>query len=59
MFRVHSYFFQRESQYFREIMGEQPSVGQVRRGEADHTAIMIKDVTVEQFAKFLWVFYNP
>lgn len=59
MFRVHSYFFQRESQYFRDIMGEQPSVGQLRRGEADNTAIMIKEVTVEQFAKFLWVFYNP
>ena len=32
---------------------------QVRRGEADNAAIIIKDVSVEHFAKFLWVFYNP
>ena len=33
--------------------------GQVRQGEADNAAIIIKDVSVEHFAKFLWVFYNP
>ena len=32
---------------------------QIRQGEADTTAIIIKEVSVEHFAKFLWVFYNP
>jgi hypothetical protein len=30
----------------------------IRQGEADNAAIIIKDVSVEHFAKFLWVFYN-
>lgn len=61
MFRVHSYFFQRESQRFRDIMASPATDhGQtVRRGETDNSAIIIKDVSVEHFAKFLWVFYNP
>lgn len=33
--------------------------GPLRQGEADSAAIIIKDVSVEHFAKFLWVFYNP
>lgn len=35
------------------------STGQLRQGETDTTAILIKDVSVEHFARFLWVFYNP
>ncbi|KAF8802657.1 hypothetical protein BYT27DRAFT_6758326 [Phlegmacium glaucopus] len=58
LFRVHSYFFLRESQIFRDIMTAPVPVGQVRQGGIDSAAIMVKGVTVEEFAKFLWVFYN-
>ena len=33
--------------------------GNVRQGGSESTAIMIDDVTPDEFAKFLWVFYNP
>lgn len=36
-----------------------PVPGQVRKGETDNTPIVLKEVSVEHFAKFLWVFYNP
>lgn len=59
MFCVHSYFFQRESQRFRDIMASPaPKVQGFRQGETDTSAILLKDVSVEDFAKFLWVFYN-
>ena len=35
------------------------AAGQFRQGEADTAAILVKEVSVEHFAKFLWVFYNP
>lgn len=55
-FRVHRYFFERESEYFQKKLAG-PSGA--RPGSSESTAIMVDDVTPDEFAKFLWVFYNP
>jgi len=52
-------FFERESTYFVRKLATPASPGKEPQGTSDSTAIMLDDVTAEQFAKFLWVFYNP
>ncbi|KAJ7756184.1 hypothetical protein B0H16DRAFT_1662580 [Mycena metata] len=56
-FRVHRYFFDQDSAVFRDLLAS-PS-GQPRKGSSHLTAIKLKGVTSNQFARFLWVFYNP
>ncbi|KAI9430034.1 hypothetical protein H4582DRAFT_1769668, partial [Lactarius indigo] len=70
-FRVHSYFFIRESLHFQRLWGipgsslKKPiyvaSEGPVSAGtdvvEIYH--VDLDDVTSEEFALLLWVFYNP
>jgi len=57
LFRVHSYFFQRESPVFRKQL-----VGygtRERPGGSDVDPCVLEGVTVDDFCRFLWVFYNP
>lgn len=57
LFRVHRYFFERESRKFRDItLAFTPT--DVRQGDTDSTAIIL-DVAVEDFELLLGVFYNP
>lgn len=58
-FRVHKYFFDRESVYFRRKLGVPASPGKEASGTSDSTAIILENVSVDHFATFLWVFYNP
>jgi hypothetical protein len=66
MFKVHSYFFRRESRNFFDG-AEPPSSPSPEPGSpeiddrctSESRAIRIPDVTVEEFERFLWVFYNP
>jgi len=58
-FRVHRYFFERESQFFKIQLATPASPGAARRGTSESTAIVLNDVKSADFAKFLWVFYNP
>lgn len=64
MFKIHSYFFKRESRNFFED-APPPSASQSSpsdiddRGASESRAIRIPNVTVEEFENFLWVFYNP
>jgi hypothetical protein len=58
-FRVHKYFFERESNYFVRKLATPASPGQQPPGTQDSNAIVLDNVTPDQFAKFLWVFYNP
>ncbi|KAJ7115563.1 hypothetical protein C8R43DRAFT_1078304 [Mycena crocata] len=58
-FRVHRYFFERDSARFRALLAPGPSPGQPRQGSSHLTAIKLQDVTAKDFEKFLWVFYNP
>ncbi|KAG2142304.1 uncharacterized protein EDB93DRAFT_613073 [Suillus bovinus] len=56
LYRIHSYFFERESLFFRQKF--QSSEGE-ERGSSDNNAYTLEDVKSEDFARFLWVFYNP
>ena len=58
-FRVHRYFFERESLYFRNYLTVPASPGAVRTGVNDSNAIILDDVKASEFELFLWVFYNP
>ncbi|KAJ8592484.1 hypothetical protein M405DRAFT_879937 [Rhizopogon salebrosus TDB-379] len=56
LYRIHSYFFERESLFFRQKF--QATEGE-DRGSSDNNAYTLDDVKSEDFARFLWVFYNP
>ncbi|KIM46832.1 hypothetical protein M413DRAFT_422275 [Hebeloma cylindrosporum] len=58
LFRVHSYFFLRESNDFAELITPASREAK-RRGSDVSTAITLDELSPEDFAKFLWVFYNP
>ncbi|KAG6888010.1 hypothetical protein C0992_009923 [Termitomyces sp. T32_za158] len=57
-FRVHRYFFERESLFFQRQLQVPASPGAVARGSTEGTAIILEEHP-DDFAKFLWVFYNP
>ncbi|KAF7320815.1 hypothetical protein HMN09_00167900 [Mycena chlorophos] len=58
-FVVHRYFFDRESQKFREQLACPVSPGGTQQGSSQFTALKLTEVTAKQFEKFLTVFYNP
>ena len=60
LFRVHSYFFVRESEAWRNL------IGSTTKGKTANDPIVIHDdicllprITPADFANLLWVFYNP
>jgi len=58
LFRVHSYFFSRESPIFsRKINPASP--GDIREGTTDKDPVFVDGVAPEDFEQLLWVFYNP
>ena len=57
LFRVHSWFFTRESPIFESYCTPDPS-GK-RMGSEDATAFILDGVKPEEFVKFLTIFYNP
>ncbi|TFY83635.1 hypothetical protein EWM64_g377 [Hericium alpestre] len=59
LFRVHKYFFLRESEEFRKGLPQPPLPGQKVRGASDDNPFPLDDVYSDDFARFLWVFYNP
>ncbi|SJK97982.1 uncharacterized protein ARMOST_01238 [Armillaria ostoyae] len=59
MFRVHRYFFERESSKFQQMFGGPTSLGVEPEGSSPDTAFRLSDITADDFAHFLWIFYNP
>ncbi|KAJ7934847.1 hypothetical protein B0H13DRAFT_2246986 [Mycena leptocephala] len=59
LFRVHRYFFERESTFFKAQLAIPATPGAPRIGTTDDTAILLDNVRSADFAKLLWVFYNP
>jgi hypothetical protein len=55
IFRLHRHFFERESDYFRDRLGPP------REGEDGslNSPFRINDVKSDDFAHFVWVWYNP
>jgi len=58
-FRVHRYFFERESAYFQKILTVPASPGAAQVGTSQGNAIVLENVRSIEFERFLWVFYNP
>lgn len=58
-FRVHRYFFERESAYYRAKLSGPSSPGAPKLGSSDNEPIVLTDVAPSDFEKLLWVFYNP
>ncbi|KAH9485755.1 hypothetical protein JR316_0002670 [Psilocybe cubensis] len=58
-YRVHSYFFERDSEYFRKKLNSHAPLSAPRLGSSDANAIIIKRAGPNEFEKLLWVFYNP
>jgi len=57
LFRVHSFFFQRESPVFRRQLAGFGT--RERSGGSDADPCVLEGVNVDDFTRFLWVFYNP
>lgn len=55
LYRIHSYFFYRESLVWRQMLGES---GDGEHGTTD-APVILDDVKSEDFDRFLWVIYNP
>ncbi|PPQ78589.1 hypothetical protein CVT25_010565 [Psilocybe cyanescens] len=58
-YRVHSYFFERDSDYFKHKLNAPAPPNAPRPGSSDTNAIVIKNAGPTEFEKLLWVFYNP
>ena len=52
-----SYFFERESPEFRKQLAGYGT--RERPGGSDADPCVLDGVTVDDFSRFLWVFYNP
>ncbi|KAJ3505315.1 hypothetical protein NLJ89_g7486 [Agrocybe chaxingu] len=59
LFRVHSFFFERDSAKFRDILTTPVSPSQPRPGSTDSRPMVVMNCSPSDFSKFLWVFYNP
>lgn len=61
IFRVHRYFFLRDSPVFRDMFSlpTPPEPGTNVEGASDENPISLPQVTSKEFAHFLWLFYKP
>jgi hypothetical protein len=59
LFRVHRFFFTRDSAYFREKLPHPPPPGEFTKGSSDNNPFILEDTLRVDFERFLWVFYNP
>ncbi|KAH8996788.1 hypothetical protein EDB92DRAFT_1942399 [Lactarius akahatsu] len=59
VFRVHKYFFTRESSYFRRLFEPSQFLVQDPPGSSEANPIILEGISSDAFACFLWVFYNP
>ncbi|KZP28463.1 hypothetical protein FIBSPDRAFT_779858 [Athelia psychrophila] len=59
LYRVHSYFFDRESTYFHQKLSQVSAPGEEHIGASDRNAFTLEHVRSIDFERLLWVFYNP
>ncbi|KIJ66000.1 hypothetical protein HYDPIDRAFT_27204 [Hydnomerulius pinastri MD-312] len=58
LFRVHKSFFERESEFFKNLFSSPPPEGEEFDEGSDAKPYTL-DVKSSEFAQFLWVWYNP
>lgn len=59
LFRVHRYFFVRESPVFRDMLALPAPILSDIEGTSDERPIHLPQISRTEFENFLWVFYNP
>jgi len=59
LFRVHRFFFTRESAFFRSKLPHPPPPGEFTKGSSDVHPLVLEGTLEADFERFLWVFYNP
>ncbi|KAH9965391.1 hypothetical protein BC827DRAFT_1119379, partial [Russula dissimulans] len=59
LFRVHRYFFTRDSSSFREKLPHPPPPGEFTKGSSDSNPFILEETFIVDFERLLWVFYNP
>ncbi|KAH7883267.1 hypothetical protein F5I97DRAFT_1903722 [Phlebopus sp. FC_14] len=59
LFRVHRFFFERESEFFQTRFLESEANDAAPRDDIDNHPYILDDVKSDDFAKLLWVWYNP
>jgi len=59
LFRLHRYFFIRDSRFFEEKLPNPPSPGDVSEGSSDKNPLVLDDASKVDFERLLWIFYNP
>lgn len=58
LFRVHGYFFARDSPIFKTKLNP-ASPGQTKEGTTPDSPVVLDGITAKEFEILLWVFYNP
>jgi len=59
LFRVHRYFFTRDSSWFRDKLPYPAPPGETTKGSSDNLPLVLEDISKTDFERLLWVFYNP
>lgn len=59
LYRVHRYFFERESPFWRQRFSAPAPPGQPPKGSSDSNPYPLEETASLDFDRFLWVFYNP
>ncbi|KAH9067765.1 hypothetical protein EDB87DRAFT_37252 [Lactarius vividus] len=59
LFRVHRYFFIRDSLWFQNKLPYPLPPGEITEGSSDNFPLTLVDISKIEFEHFLWVFYNP
>jgi len=59
LFRIHRFFFERESAYFRLRLEKTSHPDRDPPGSSESNPLVLDGATSDAFACFLWVFYNP
>jgi len=59
LYRVHRYFFTRDSAFFREKLPHPPPPGEFTKGSSDSNPFILEDTLKIDFERLLWIFYNP
>jgi len=58
LFRVHGYFFSRDSPIFHSKLNP-VSPGETKEGTTPDLPVILEGITAHEFEILLWVFYNP
>jgi len=58
LYRVHRYFFTRDSAYFLDKLPHPPPPGEFNKGSSDNNPFPLEDALKVDFECLLWVFYN-